>query len=237
MANCYVKEVTNSGPNVAIFRRVSRESSGECFNPPERSRLFFAYERGKQLRNPVIGVGSYTPANWALKEPASEKHEDDYYHILSFLFVDPYHQKSGCGSQIVKMIEKDAFSRCKRDLRVMSAEKAVRFFEKNKFTICGDVLKSACAGSPLFNRLTPMEKVCPKRTKDKFQHYKHDTGFHTSLEDGATSNSRKLPIRANVDKQTAEFPGDKLGSATKETVLQWNISNFEVESTEDWDNE
>ena len=104
----------------------------------------------------------------------------------------------------------------------MSAEKAVRFFLKNKYTVCGEVLKSTCSGSPLFNRLVPMEKVVNSHKNGQ----KSGKKINQPLQSGSSSvkNTTEEQIKMTKEEKT-------------EPVLQWNIHKHEYECTENWDDE
>ena len=184
----YVKEVLWANKNRHQFRQLARESSGEIFDPPEGSRMFLAYYKGQgqsrdrygqgqsrdrygqgqsrdgygQSEEKLVGVASYSPATAKDLDPTKTRFDSPYFHVITYLFVKPCFQQQGCGSYILSCVEKNIKSRTKRPIRVQSAEKAVRFFEKHGYQTIGEPIDCVYGGSPLFSRLYNMEKDITK---------------------------------------------------------------------------
>ncbi len=165
----YIKEVTWSNKNRSQFRYIARETSGETFDPAEGSRVFFAYSRSAfKGSDKLIGVASYTPATAKELDPNDTTFDSSYYHVLTFLFMLPYYQAQGRGTYLLNEVEKNIRSRVKRPIRIQSAQKAVRFFQKHGYVCVGEPIVCACGGSPLFATLYNMEKQVTVESKTPY---------------------------------------------------------------------
>ena len=148
-----VTEVVSNSRYRSMFRHLSRESSGETYDPPDGNKLFFAHEFSLCTGDKVLlGVASYKPRN---PNQSSREHE---FHELTYLFVDSLHQGKGVGKKLLTAVEKHAQKvDNSKPVKLESAKKAVGFFEKFGYTVTGEP-KECITGSNLFRKIIPMEK-------------------------------------------------------------------------------
>lgn len=154
-----IREVNRNNRNRYLFRQIARDSSGEVYEAPEGSRLFFAYKQHFGEKK-VVGVASFTPASASPSELPEDSVPfiNDYYHHLSYLFVLAFYKGQGIGTLLLKDMEVAMASHIIRPIHVESAGKAVRFFEKHGYSIAGDIIECCCPGSKLFRRIQHMQK-------------------------------------------------------------------------------
>ncbi len=156
----HVKEVINNNKNCSLFRQIARDSSGETFAPPEGERVYFVYERRSPNNETLVAVGSYRRASLTATEPAGgQSFDDQFCHMVSYLFVKSRLKGRGIGSQLLRKMIRDMLSYKRRAIRVQSAAKAVGFFERHGFQQVGPPIETVCGGSPLFACLYNMERT------------------------------------------------------------------------------
>ena len=102
----------------------------------------------------IIACGSLQLAD----KSARDISEKSYYHWVTFLFIKKSHQRIGCGSKFLNYLESESWNRIIRPIRVESAFKAVKFFQKCAYTQIVNQPKETAAGSSLFKYLYLMEK-------------------------------------------------------------------------------
>lgn len=150
------KNETRNNRNRHVFRQVARDSSGEIFDVPEGNRLVFCYLDKPDVNN-VVAVASWAPAREGGKN-VEDNFENNYNHVVTYLFVKAHFKGMGIGSRTIQHVLREMKALRKRPVRVLSAAKAVSFFEKHGFVKQSEPEEMVCGGSPLFRFLAKMEK-------------------------------------------------------------------------------
>lgn len=105
------------------------------------------------LLGEVIACASIQFAN----QECLDEQKSGFYHWITFLFIKRDFKKRGYGRQFITYLEIELWNLSKRPIRIDSAYKAVRFFEKCRYVQMGEPKECAC-GSSLFRFLYLLEK-------------------------------------------------------------------------------
>ncbi|XP_048255858.1 uncharacterized protein LOC124111770 [Haliotis rufescens] len=162
------------------FRLVAREVTHEVYDVPEDNQVLFAYQFERQTRGPshvlelaqlsgggrrhqvACGALSFSLADRSMDE-AGSMFDSSFYHMITFLFVKPEHQRTGVGRQLMQAALKHmAAHEPSRPVRVESALGAAYFFEKLGFVRVGEPFETVCSGSRLFRSMVNMEHEAPR---------------------------------------------------------------------------
>ena len=146
-----IRQMPYNMRNRRMFRTLSRDNCGESMEPPEEEVMYFGYSA--DVKNPIV-CGSLKRAD----RQCCDNKKRDYYHWVTFLFVDRFKKGQGFGTQLLRRMETDALNFLSRPFRTESARKAINFFEKNSYSQIGDPLE-CIAGSDYFRYLYTMEKI------------------------------------------------------------------------------
>ena len=90
------------------------------------------------------------------KESCHDFESRDFYHWVTYIFVNKKHKGEGHGSQLIQFLHHDAWFLEKRPIKADVAHKAVSFFEKNGYRIISEPWRPI-AGSSYFRKLYPMQ--------------------------------------------------------------------------------
>ena len=142
---CYV--VKNDAKSRRIFRRVSRNATGNGVEPLADDIIFFAKHEDE-----ILGVASLrmSEERWDAEEECA--------HVLPFLFIDPREQRKGYGSQLLRFVENYAWTRSCLPIKLESAQNAVEFFSRYGYVAVGSPIDCICPSSPQFRTLQKMVK-------------------------------------------------------------------------------
>ena len=90
------------------------------------------------------------------KAECQESMSRDYYHWITYIFVNDQFKGEGLGTQLLQHMQNEAWQKNQHSIRVDVARKAVNFFKKNRYQMVGEPWRPM-AGSSYFNQLFPME--------------------------------------------------------------------------------
>ncbi|KAK2145224.1 hypothetical protein LSH36_694g01012 [Paralvinella palmiformis] len=154
-----VKRVTRSNRNRHLFRQLAYESCNAVFDPPEHDRILFTYDVHSPNNKLLVAVACYSAAWRHLSEPIGTSFLDNYYHIITYIFVKRGYKDQGIGSEIIHSMEREMMGHVRRPIRLQSASKAAGFFVRLGYAAVGETVNCICGGSALFSELINMEKA------------------------------------------------------------------------------
>ncbi|KAH9523681.1 hypothetical protein Btru_040649 [Bulinus truncatus] len=140
-----------------VFRQLSYKVAGYCYDIPQDHSVIIAYAKMTDSEKPV-GALTYRVALKDTTKNPSENFMDNYYHQVSFLFVDKIYQKKGIGRLLMNAaLLAMKQSGKERQIHLEAAKSAIKFFKKMGFVPCSKLKKGVSCRRSIFNNCVNMK--------------------------------------------------------------------------------
>ncbi|KAK3773791.1 hypothetical protein RRG08_011000 [Elysia crispata] len=129
----------------SIFRSLSHKVAHCRYDVPLDHQVIVAYAHFKDspTTDKAVGVITFWVSNGVGRDEKSFTFMDNYFHQISFLFVDQDYQRQGIGSQLLDAaLVKIKRSKLDRPIHLEGAKSAISFFRRRGFISLG---KAGCS--------------------------------------------------------------------------------------------